>query len=821
MAYLVEKIYEYLKEQDKAMSIGEINSSKGFTDISRRALAQELQQMERQNDLFRTLKEGKAYYSVTNESAVQQNRVRDGIKNLQVQLNKEANGMSENVIFEESSDDKTLKPANISITYLENKEVSCEKYTMKIPDGFEIIEESGRDFVAYLPNPNMEGYDYNMGGAYIQILPSYETPLKLEREFCLPECYSAVYESVYWSGIRSSMEAIFGEIEYFPIVVDTTSGGVMHTQMGESHHYYVMFHMRDGYKQIHFQIDNLFETEEKTREFVVQMANKFTLKNPIERFKKLNSEYFVNKPLTDKLAKEWVDLLNQIYEEQNMWLNLYVNAVEQSRISVEQSEGTYSELKLKQRIRLYVKSRAEMMNRTLETVVDYISKVKTDNLDNPALFTIIDSVKERLDENKVISVEIAENEKIDEVAAMVANVKEYLCSEDIKQVVAAREKKIEEEKQKKLQEFTRKIQRAKNVKNMVYAANGSYFIITPDGDVISGGSNTNLACLTSLWKNIVQIAGGDKHIVGLKEDGTVVAVGDNYFGQCNVGSWTNIVSIAAGYNHTVGLRKDGTVVAVGNKDTSYNYRAQSSKSCCEVENWKDIIAITAGSNSTVGLKKDGKVIVVGDCCKPSVDYSSNEYRAKNIENWPPVVEIAAHDAAVYGITEKGDLVTTAIHIRGEKWKNIVSIFAPFNGNTELVAVRKDGSVVGYWGRRKDWEIEFKQYGNVIYAVGETAYNDNANVLCLRMDGTFAGNPSGGFMNSLKGVKLFNNPDTIHQEKVEKIKKEIESTQKMIAQKKDELANTKGLFSGGKKKALQAEINQLENKLAKLKAKVDE
>ena len=35
MLYLNEKIYGYLKEQDKAMSIGEINSSKEFADVSR------------------------------------------------------------------------------------------------------------------------------------------------------------------------------------------------------------------------------------------------------------------------------------------------------------------------------------------------------------------------------------------------------------------------------------------------------------------------------------------------------------------------------------------------------------------------------------------------------------------------------------------------------------------------------------------------------------------------------------------------------------------------------------------------------------------
>jgi len=43
----------------------------------------------------------------------------------------------------------------------------------------------------------------------------------------------------------------------------------------------------------------------------------------------------------------------------------------------------------------------------------------------------------------------------------------------------------------------------------------------------------------------------------------VVAVGDTPRGQCDVGGWTNIVQVAAGGRHTVGLKADGTMVAVG------------------------------------------------------------------------------------------------------------------------------------------------------------------------------------------------------------------------------------------------------------------
>lgn len=77
--------------------------------------------------------------------------------------------------------------------------------------------------------------------------------------------------------------------------------------------------------------------------------------------------------------------------------------------------------------------------------------------------------------------------------------------------------------------------------------------------------------------------------------------GGNYYGQCDVDDWTDIVAIAAGDWHTVGLRSDGTVVAVG--DYSHGK--------CNVDEWTDIVAIAAYRNSTAGLCSDGTTVVTG------------------------------------------------------------------------------------------------------------------------------------------------------------------------------------------------------------------
>ena len=102
------------------------------------------------------------------------------------------------------------------------------------------------------------------------------------------------------------------------------------------------------------------------------------------------------------------------------------------------------------------------------------------------------------------------------------------------------------------------------------------------------------------WRDIVAVAAGFGHTVGLRSDGTVVAAGVGTAGQCNVSNMKNIVAIAVGTAHTVGLCADGTVKVVGGVDGQGN-----------VGPWSDVVAVCAGGTHTVGLKSDGTAVAVG------------------------------------------------------------------------------------------------------------------------------------------------------------------------------------------------------------------
>ncbi len=170
------------------------------------------------------------------------------------------------------------------------------------------------------------------------------------------------------------------------------------------------------------------------------------------------------------------------------------------------------------------------------------------------------------------------------------------------------------------------------------------------------------------WSDIVAVAAGIYHSVGLKIDGTVVATniekkGPDH-GQSHVDNWTDIVAISAQGNNTVGLSTQGTVVSCGDVNG--------------IGDWKDIIAIATAPSYVLGLKNDGTVITT----------SSNI--ATDVNRWTDIVAISAEIGRAVGLRSDGTVVVT-----GEEdpiisnWTEIIAISSM--GDTTL-ALKYDGTV---------------------------------------------------------------------------------------------------------------------------------
>jgi hypothetical protein len=200
-----------------------------------------------------------------------------------------------------------------------------------------------------------------------------------------------------------------------------------------------------------------------------------------------------------------------------------------------------------------------------------------------------------------------------------------------------------------------------------------------DGTVVAVGYNEYGCCNIGGWTDITQVAAGWSYTVGVKSDGTVVAVGNNYYGQCDVGGWAGINQTAAGWSHTVGLESGGTVVAVGLNDAGQ----------CDVGNWTDITQVVAGESHTLALKADGTVVIVGS--EIPEEFYHGQY---DVGNWTGIIEIAAGDGHTVGLKSNGTV--EAVGYNGDRqcdvgnWTDIIQVAA---GEWHTVGLKLDGTVV--------------------------------------------------------------------------------------------------------------------------------
>jgi alpha-tubulin suppressor-like RCC1 family protein len=203
--------------------------------------------------------------------------------------------------------------------------------------------------------------------------------------------------------------------------------------------------------------------------------------------------------------------------------------------------------------------------------------------------------------------------------------------------------------------------------------------------VLATGANWAGELNVSGWHDVVDVASGETHTVGLKADGTVLAAGE-YWAIAGTETWSDIVALSAGSSRTVAVRADGTAVAVGYETPHHAERVSS---------WSQLAAVAAAYDHTVGLKEDGTVVATG----------SNEFGQLNVSGWRDIVAIAASSVRTVGLKADGTVVTTGYEpvydVSG--WTEIVAVSA---SDSQIVGLRADGTVVAagstYYGENDVW-----------------------------------------------------------------------------------------------------------------------
>jgi alpha-tubulin suppressor-like RCC1 family protein len=216
--------------------------------------------------------------------------------------------------------------------------------------------------------------------------------------------------------------------------------------------------------------------------------------------------------------------------------------------------------------------------------------------------------------------------------------------------------------------------------NLVAIAAGEFHSLGLDlnGAVIAWGKNqSGQATVPPEATNVVAVAGGSEHSVALRDDGTVIAWGANWGGQTNLpATATNVVAVSAGWSHSLALHADGTVVAWG--DDTYGQ--------CDVSFLADsVTAIASGYYHNLALKSDGTVVAWG------LD-NSVASAATN------VIAIAAGSGHSLALRSDGTVVAWGDNSFGQTnvpaaATNVIAIAA---GTFHSLALRADGTVIA-WG----------------------------------------------------------------------------------------------------------------------------
>ena len=334
--------------------------------------------------------------------------------------------------------------------------------------------------------------------------------------------------------------------------------------------------------------------------------------------------------------------------------------------------------------------------------------------------------------------------------------------ETAKQEAKRKETVSRQEAERKREAAKKRLEPIRHAAQGLLVASGSTTIgLRPDGTVVAVGENDKGQCNVSNWREIVAICSGVSHTVGVKADGTAVAVGENDDGQCNVSNWRDIVAVCSGGCHTVGLKADGTVTAAGYSDDGRG----------DVSDWRDIVAICSSDWHTVGLKADGTVVATGD----------NDCGQCNVSDWRDIVAVCVGTFHTVGLKADGTVVAVGDNDFGQcnvsDWQDIVAVCT---GDSLTVGLKADGTVA---------------------AVGN---NDDGQC-------------------GVEKWKLF---DNLEQERMETQQRHQEEKQRRQEEKRNvleaertrlqaELPNIKGLFSGGKRRQVEARLAEIEAELKKL------
>jgi len=258
---------------------------------------------------------------------------------------------------------------------------------------------------------------------------------------------------------------------------------------------------------------------------------------------------------------------------------------------------------------------------------------------------------------------------------------------------------------------------AKQKKGMLSTGYAWAVGVQTDGTVVVTDNGELGAGAVDEWGDIIAVDAGMYFVAGLKSDGTVVVTGsyidyealsagateqENYRKMFDVSGWSDIVEIAAGSNHLVGLKADGTVCVVG-----YRYNAGMQ---CDIDDWSDVVSISANAGNTVALKADGTVLVE----------SNDAFGELGAREWTDIIEVSAGNIHIAGLKSDGTLVVTE-YMSDYDMSGMTDLVSISAGAGYTLGLKSDGTVVAV-GNNECGECNVGTWKEIVAIDGGDGYS---------------------------------------------------------------------------------------------------
>ena len=185
---------------------------------------------------------------------------------------------------------------------------------------------------------------------------------------------------------------------------------------------------------------------------------------------------------------------------------------------------------------------------------------------------------------------------------------------------------------------------------------GFTIILNDNGTLSSAGLIDKYAKEIEDWKNIVDVAAGNAHVVGVDSNGRVRCSGDESQGACELAGTNNIKKVYATDFGTIVMDNEGVLQYCG------SFIGSSS-----LKNYYNIKDIASSDNILAILNGDNTIDV----------YSNNSLNYLEAESWDDIVDVACGDSYVAGLDRYGkvhiEVDNDEIRKEVEKWSNIIAI----------------------------------------------------------------------------------------------------------------------------------------------------